>query len=141
MDRASEVADRLHSVAIRVLRHAREADREFGLGPARLSALSVLVYGGECTLGELAVAEQVTPATISRVFAGLEDLGLAERRPSEEDGRASVVSATRKGRTLLERARAARLVRIRELLAGASPRDATALGDALDAVFPRRQGA
>lgn len=138
MDRSSEVADRLHSVAIRVLRHARETDRETGLGPARLSALSVLVYGGECTLGELAAAEQVTPATMSRVFAGLEDLGLAERRQSGEDARATVVNATRKGRTLLERARAARLGRIRELLAGASPRAVAALGEALDAIFPRR---
>lgn len=138
MARNSEVADRLHSLAIRVLRHAREADREAGLGPARLSALSVLVYGGECTLGELAAAEGVTPATISRVFAGLEALGLAERRQSGEDARASVVNATRKGRGLLGRARAARLRRICELLDAASPRDVAALGTALDAIFPRR---
>lgn len=137
MDRNNDVADRLHSVAIRVLRHARETDRESGLGPARLSALSVLVYGGECSLGELAAAEQVTPATMSRVFAGLEKLGLAERRQSSDDARATVVSATRKGKALLERARTARLRRVRELLANASPRDVAALGRALDAIFPR----
>ena len=136
MDRSSGVADRLHSIAIRVLRHAREADRESGLGPARLSALSVLAYGGACTLGELASAEQVTAATMSRVFAGLESLGLAERRRSSDDARATVVNATRKGKALLERARAARLRRVRELLDKASSREVSALGDALDAVFP-----
>jgi DNA-binding MarR family transcriptional regulator len=137
MDRSNAVADRLHSVAVRVLRHAREADRETGLGSARLSALSVLAYGGECTLGELAAAEQVTPATMSGVFAGLEKLGLAQRRRSADDARSTMVRATRKGEALLERARRARLARIAELLASANPRDVAALGNALDAVFPR----
>jgi len=108
-----------------------------GIGPGLLAtALSVLAYGGACTLGELASAEQVTAATMSRVFAGLESLGLAERRRSSDDARATVVNATRKGKALLERARAARLRRVRELLDKASSREVSALGDALDAVFP-----
>ena len=65
------VADRLHSAAIHLLRRVRKQDVATGEGPARLSALSVLVFGGPKTLGELAAAEQVKPPTMSRIVAGL----------------------------------------------------------------------
>ncbi len=42
----TEIADRLHSAAIHLLRRVRVRDRESGIGPAQLSALSVLVFGG-----------------------------------------------------------------------------------------------
>ena len=61
------VADRLHSAAIHLLRRVRKQDVATGEGPARLSALSVLVFGGPKTLGELAAAEQVKPPTMSRI--------------------------------------------------------------------------
>jgi hypothetical protein len=64
------VADRLHSAAIQLLRRVRKLDVATGEGPARLSALSVLVFGGAETLGELAAAEQVKPPTMSRIVAG-----------------------------------------------------------------------
>ncbi|HXX01836.1 MAG TPA: hypothetical protein VEJ00_11510, partial [Candidatus Acidoferrales bacterium] len=63
------LADRLHSVAIHLLRRVRKQDVETGEGPARLSALSVLVFGGPKTLGELAAAEQVKPPTMSRIVS------------------------------------------------------------------------
>jgi DNA-binding MarR family transcriptional regulator len=135
MARNKAVADRLHSIAIRVLRHAREADRKSGLGPARLSALSVLVYGGPCTLGELAQAEQVTAPTMTRIVQALETDGLARREPSPDDARASILRATAKGKGVLERARQARLRRIETLLESASADDVDRLREALDAVF------
>src|ERR1700726_4194107 len=65
------IADRLHSAAIHLLRRVRKQDVATGEGPARLSALSVLVLGGPKTLGELAAAELVRPPTMSRMVAGL----------------------------------------------------------------------
>lgn len=135
MARVSDVADRLHSVAIRVLRHAREADRQAGLGPARLSALSVLVYGGPCTISELASAEQVSLPTMTRIVQGLEQLSLARRKASPVDARSSIVAPTAKGNALLQRARNARLRRIEALLKPAKTEDVARLGDALAAVF------
>ena len=78
------VADRLHSAAIHLLRRFRKQDVATGEGPARLSALSVLVFGGPKTLGELAAAEQVKPPTMSRMVAGLARSRLMSdhRRPS-----------------------------------------------------------
>ena len=135
MARNRSVAERLHSVAIQVLRYAREADRKSGLGPARLSALSVLVYGGPCTLGELARSEQVTAPTMTRIVQGLEVHGLVGREPSPDDARASILRATAKGRGVLERARQARLRRIETLLESASADDIERLRKALDAIF------
>lgn len=135
MARASDVADRLHSVAIRLLRYAREADREAGIGPARLSALSVLVFGGPCSVSELASTEHVSVPTMTRIVQGLEQLGLSRRKPSPTDARSAIIVPTAKGNTLLRRARQARLRRIEALLKNARPEDVTRLGDALAAVF------
>ncbi len=74
-----DVADRLHSAAIHLLRQVRKQDVATREAPARLSALSVLVFGGPVTLGQLAAAEQVKPPTMTRIVTGLERSRLAER--------------------------------------------------------------
>ena len=109
-----ETADRLHSAAIHLLRRLRVRDRESGVGPAQLSALSVLVFGGPRSLGELADAEQVRPPTMSRIVAGLEHSGLVKRRKTE-DGRRVRLEASTKGIKILQEGRKRRV----ELLAKA----------------------
>src|ERR687887_2917870 len=100
-----EAADRFHSAAIHALRHVRRADPATGLSPARLSALSVLVFGGPRTLGELAAAEQVRPATMTRIAQSLVEDGYASRAADPEDGRVVRLSATAKGRRVMEQGR------------------------------------
>src|SRR5271163_576973 len=95
-----EIADRLHSAAIHLLRRLRVRDRESGIGPAQLSALSVLVFGGPRSLGELAEAEQVRPPTMSRIVAGLERARLV-RRHATDDARRIRLEATPKGVSLM----------------------------------------
>jgi argininosuccinate synthase len=68
-----EVADRLHSAAIHLLRRVRSTDVQTGVTPAQLSALSVLMSGPK-TLGQLAAAEQVRPPTVTRLAKDLERL-------------------------------------------------------------------
>ena len=90
--------------------------------PARASALSVLVFGGSQTLTELAQAEQVTTATMSRLVAAMEAEGLVRREPHEEDARSMRLHATAKAKRMLERGRARReqeLERIFEQLSAA----------------------
>jgi len=101
-------ADRLHSAAIHLLRRLRVRDRESGVGPAQLSALSVLVFGGPRSLGELADAEQVRPPTMSRIVAGLERAGLVRRRATE-DGRRVRLEASAKGTKILQEGRMRRV--------------------------------
>src|SRR5688572_24647845 len=94
--------DRLHSVAIHLLRHVRSRDVASGLSAPRLSILSVLVYGGTRTPGELAAAEQVSAPTMTKLVQALEAEGYVTRRPDVDDGRVQRVSATSKGRRALE---------------------------------------
>jgi DNA-binding MarR family transcriptional regulator len=102
-------ADKLHSAAIHLLRLLREEDVASGVSAARLSALSVVVFAGPVTLGRLAAAEQVRPATISGIVSGLERDGLVRRRRDSRDGRIQWVHATPKGRRVLSRARRRRI--------------------------------
>jgi DNA-binding MarR family transcriptional regulator len=95
------LADRLHSAAIHLLRRVRRQDAALGEGPARLSALSVLVFGGPTTLGGLASAEQVKPPTMSRIVAGLVRSRLVEVTPDALDARRMNIRATAKGKRLL----------------------------------------
>jgi DNA-binding MarR family transcriptional regulator len=117
------VADLLHSASIHLLRRAHEVDDASGLTPARLSALSVVVFRGPLTLGALAQAEGVRSATMTGVANGLEAGGLIQRRPHERDRRAVLLVATPKGRRLLRDARRRRIEVVAELLRDLSPRD------------------
>ena len=85
--RSVEAADRFHSAAIHALRRVRRDDPETGLSAARLSALSVLVFGGPRSLGELAAAEHVRPATMTRIVQALEEDGLVRRESDSADRR------------------------------------------------------
>jgi DNA-binding MarR family transcriptional regulator len=131
------VAERLHSAAIHVLRYARQADRQSAMGPAQLSALSVLLFGGPCNFRELAAAEQVAPPTMTRIVAALRRDGYVRLAPSPDDARSSIVEATAKGTAALEKARAARLDLIDGLLSRNDRADIALLGKALAAIFPQ----
>jgi DNA-binding MarR family transcriptional regulator len=91
------------------LRGLRKRDRETSIGPAQLSALSVLVFAGQRSLAGLAQAEQVKPPTMSRVVAGLVRTKLVHLTTNQHDRRAVVISATSKGVSLMQQARVRRV--------------------------------
>lgn len=103
------VADRLHSAAIHLLRSLRKVDSESGLTAPRLSILSVLVFGGPRTLGDLADVEQVRPPTMTRLVTGLEEDRLVRRETDSHDRRVTRVHATAKGRKVMLAGRARRV--------------------------------
>jgi DNA-binding MarR family transcriptional regulator len=120
---SSDAADRIHSASIHLLRRVRQVDDAMNVTPARASALSVLVFGGPRTLTELAQAEQVTTATMSRLVSAMEEEGLVRREPHEEDGRAVRLHPTAKARRILEKGRARRTRYLDELFAGLTSRE------------------
>lgn len=130
MSTVDEVADRLHSAAVHLLRLVRREDAATGLSAARLSALSVLVFGGDRTVGQLAGAEQVRSPTMSRLVAEMEREGLVERRPSPADARAVVVSATEAGRRLLVEGRWRRVRALAQRLEGLDATEVARLDEA-----------
>src|SRR5580704_11571116 len=137
--KAFETADRLHSAAIHLLRRLRVRDRESGVGPAQLSALSVLVFGGPRSLGELADAEQVRPPTMSRIVAGLERAGLVRRLPTE-DRRRVRLEASAKGTKILQAGRKRRVESLAKTLSSLSEdeqRHLAELVDLLQQIIPK----
>lgn len=135
-----ELAGRLHSTAIHLLRHVRVEDRAAELTPARLSALSVLVFGGSRSLGALADAEQVTAPTMSRLVSALVEEGLVSREPHPDDRRSVVLRATSEGRRGLEAGRNRRVERLRGLLEELEPEELDA-ADAACSALERALGA
>lgn len=111
-----DIAERLHSAAIRLLRRVRVADSEIGLSAPKLSALSVLAFGGAMRLTDLAAAEQVRAPTMSKLVAELEAEGLAAKRADAADKRSIKIEVTAKGRALMEEGRKRRLVLLRRRL-------------------------
>jgi DNA-binding MarR family transcriptional regulator len=109
---AEALADQLHSAAIHLLRRLRKEDDASGLSAPRLSALSVVVFGGPLTLGELARAEQVRPPTMTRIVTGLEKEGLVKRKGDPRDRRLTHIEATPKGQRVLAAGRARRVEKL-----------------------------
>jgi DNA-binding MarR family transcriptional regulator len=117
------LANQLHSAAIHLLRRLRTVDTASGLTAPRLSALSVIVFGGPLTLGALAAAEQVRPPTMTRLVSALERDGLVTREPDPRDGRQVLLRATPAGRQLLEEGRSRRTSSLARRLAALPPDD------------------
>jgi DNA-binding MarR family transcriptional regulator len=128
----SDVADRVHSVAIHLLRRLRRQDDASSLPAPQLSALSVLVFGGGAlTLGELAAAEQVRPPTVTRLVAALEESQLVVRTQDPSDARITRISATPKGERLLHEGRLRRVAALAEAMRQLSVRERAVILEAL----------
>ena len=125
------LAGRLHSGSIRLLRQLRRRDAESGITAPHLSALSVLVFAGERTLGELADAEGVRPPSITRIVRNLERDGLLRRQVDAADRRVVRVSATDAGRRLLEEGRARRVAELAGRIEQLADAERIALEDGL----------
>jgi DNA-binding MarR family transcriptional regulator len=112
----------------------RREDPATGVPPAQLSALSVLVFGGARTLGELAAAEQVRPPTMTRIVQSLEAGGLVRRERDVEDGRVHRLHATAKGRRVMQRGRQRRVANLAALLGRLSPDEVSRVREAAELV-------
>jgi DNA-binding MarR family transcriptional regulator len=126
-----DLADRLHSSAIHLLRRLRREDDASGLPAPQLSALSVIVFAGPLTLGALASAEQVRPPTITRLVDKLEAAGLVDRVPDPVDRRISRVEATAKGVKLLHDGRRRRVASLAASLRELPAKERSALSKAV----------
>jgi DNA-binding MarR family transcriptional regulator len=129
----TQLAGRLRLASARLHRRLRQ-EADTGLSPSQQSALATIDLQGPMTLGDLAAAEQVTPPTITKVIARLEEDGLVDRTVDASDRRITRVSTTHEGRRRLEHSRARRnaflTVRLEEL----GPDAVRRLHDAIEAL-------
>jgi len=75
------------------------------LSPTLVAALASIDRLGPLTPSELADVERVKRPTATRIAAALERDGLIVRAADPSDGRACLLSASPKGRTLMKRVR------------------------------------
>ncbi|MGH2792165.1 MAG: MarR family winged helix-turn-helix transcriptional regulator [Actinomycetota bacterium] len=85
----------------RRLRQQADAD----LTPSMLSALANIEYRQLVTLGELATAERVTPPTMTKIVARLQEAKLVSRTPDPHDKRIQRLSLSNQGERFIARSR------------------------------------
>ena len=110
-------------------RHATIFARDIGnnLTPTQWAALSKLFETGPCSQNQLGRLTAMDVATIKGVIDRLSARGLTETSPDPEDGRRLLVSLTRAGQQLVEKAAPNALVVSRETLAPLDAREREAL--------------
>ena len=104
------------------------------LPPLQTSVLVTLEEHEPLRLSELARREAVTPPTMSRVLAALDDAGLLVRRPDPQDARSALVELSEEGRATIETIRTERTAMLAERLERLTPEHRAALEQALPAL-------
>ena len=110
-------------------RHATIFAREIGINltPTQWAALAKLLETGPCSQNQLGRLTAMDAATIKGVIDRLTARGLTETGPDPADGRRLVVSLTRAGQQLAEKAVPNALAITRETLAPLDAREREAL--------------
>lgn len=93
------LASELRAAVMRLRRRLaveRHPDNDLSIG--QMVVLSLLLRGGDQTIGEMARFEKVQPPSMTRTVTCLEQEGFVVRRPHESDGRQVVVSITEAGK-------------------------------------------
>lgn len=88
-----------------------------------LSVLHTLSRAGACRLSDLVRTEQIKQPALTAAVAKLERDGLVRRSPDPSDGRASMLSLTAAGRSIVSRRRANRVEGLRRLVDRLPPAD------------------
>jgi DNA-binding MarR family transcriptional regulator len=113
------LASALRLAVMRLARRMRSERPESSLTLTQLSALATLERHGPLTPRELAAAERVSPPSMTRVVASLEEAGLVTRTDHPSDGRQVLLAAGSAGIALLREDRRRReawlALRLREL--------------------------
>jgi DNA-binding MarR family transcriptional regulator len=105
----------------RVNRRLRQTRPVGELTVAQISALQSLEGAGALTPRELAEAERVSPPTMTKIVARLEERELVTRVPHPTDGRQVILSLSEQGRRLVAEYRRYRDEWLAQRLARLSP--------------------
>ena len=120
--------------ALAALTRSTRREVRLPLGASTLSALVTVAEHGPVRLGDLARHEGITPATLSRIVAVLDDDGYVARTVDEADRRSAWLEITPSGRRLLDGVRRDRVRALSRRAARLSPTEARALDAAVAAL-------
>ena len=125
------VADRLRPTLLRLGRELRR-EKIAGVSPQQVGLLVSIKYAPGVTVGDLAAAERVSTAAMSKRISRLERDGLVARTPRETDRRCVGLSLTDDGRRVLRRVRSRRTAWLASRLGALSPEELAAVGAAAE---------
>lgn len=123
----AEVASRVRLIVGRLSRRLRLDPGGDRLTPTQLATLSTIERCAPLRSGDLAAAEGISKASMTRVVTVMADLGLIERRADPHDGRACQVQLSAHGRSELARLRSQRTGYIATRLSACTPEQRAAL--------------
>jgi DNA-binding MarR family transcriptional regulator len=103
------------SALLRTSRALAQRSREYGAAGTALGVLKTL-RDGATRPGDLATGLQVDPSVISRAVVPLEDEGLIERSVDQQDGRATLLGLTDRGRARLSEVQQVYVEQLRQTL-------------------------
>lgn len=132
-DVLEELAQSFRAVtaAVRRLR-GRETHRPGELSHAQYGLLFSLAREGEMPAGELALAADLSPASVTQMLDGLEAAGLVQRTRSERDKRVVLIALTEHGKGLVDARREMFEPLWRDALAEFSEQELATAGAVLD---------
>jgi DNA-binding MarR family transcriptional regulator len=131
----ADLAARFRQSLMPLVRQLR-TNVEEGMTPGQMSTLATVARQGPITLGDLAVAEKVTPPMATKVANALEEKGLVERLPCADDKRVVRLGLTPEGRKLLDRSHKRRNTWLAQRFAALTEDERVALAEAVT-VFER----
>jgi DNA-binding MarR family transcriptional regulator len=114
MDGANKQIEQQLTILLRRVQriHLSTSSGEMDIERSAYGILCRLADEGPQRLGVLALGFGLDPSTITRQVQAMERAQLVERRPDEQDRRASILSLTEEGRMVLEHTRAHRRQRM-----------------------------
>lgn len=128
-----ELVVRLRVAIGRIARQLRQSQAG-GLTVTQLSALVTLEQRGPLRLTDLAAVEGITPSTLSRIVAPLEERGYLVRTTDPADRRSSFVAVSDRAVDVLARLRVERTVLLSRRIASLDDSSRAALAAALPAL-------
>ena len=129
----ADLPSRLRLAVGRLNRRIR-VDSGAALPPLQTSVLATLEDQAPLRLSELARREAVTPPTMSRVLAALDDAGLLVRTPDPQDARSALINLSEAGHDAIRRIRTERTASIAQRLDRLDAEQRAALEAALPAL-------
>ena len=128
---AMAVADRLRPTLLRLGSELRR-EKIAGVSPHQVGLLVSIKYAPGVTVGELATAERVSTAAMSKRISRLERDRLVARTKSETDRRRIGLTLTEEGQRTLRRVRSRRTAWLASRLGALTPAELAAVGAAAE---------
>ena len=132
---ADDVLDRLFELAVLLGEAMNRRLAERGLTPARAEVIWLLHQGGPRTQRQLSEALKCTPRNVTGLVDALESGGFVARNAHPTDRRATLVTLTKRGTTLVTQWRRDRDVGAAQLIGDTSAAELTTVVNVLDRIL------